>query len=332
MTAPLVTAAITAYNAEASIAAALKSAVAQDWPALEILVIDDASNDETVPRVEAFMQQHGGNFRPIRLIRQPRNGGVARARNRLIEEARGEFIAFFDDDDISAPGRISRQYARIRETETALGHDMVMCHTAREQRFPDGCTHYERTMGCEDESVPVGHAVADRILFGRLSAGVVGSCATCSQMARKSVYVRLGGFDSALRRSEDTDLNVRCAIRGGAFAGVAEPLVRQTMTAGSEKSVVAEFEAYVALQDKYRDYLADRGWLDFVLLWRDIRRAHIERRTRQLVARTLMLGLREPIKLAKKAYWSMPARSTRRRLRQWRASTSRVSAPESHLS
>lgn len=332
MTTPLVTAAFTAYNAEASIVAALESAVAQDWPALEVLVIDDASNDGTVSRVETFIRRQGRVSRPIRLMRQPHNGGVARARNRLIEEARGEFIAFFDDDDVSAPNRISRQYARIRETETALGHDMVVCHTAREQLFPDGRTHYERTMGCEGEPVPFGHAVADRILFGRLSAGVIGSCATCSQMARKSVYARLRGFDEALPRSEDTDLNVRCALRGGAFAGIAESLVRQTMTVGSEKSIAAEFQAYVALQDKYRDYLVDRGWLDFNLLWRDVRRTYIERRTWQLIVCTLMLSLREPVKLAKKVYWSVPARSTRKRQRQWHASAFRASTPESRLS
>ncbi len=320
MTAPLVTAAFTAYNAEANIVAALESAVAQDWPALEILVVDDGSSDDTVSTVEAFIRGHRRGARSMRLVRRPCSGGVARARNRLLKEARGEFIAFFDDDDVSAADRISRQYARIRETETAVGHDMVLCHTARKQVIPGGRIHYERTMGCESEPVPSGRAVADRILLGRLSPGVIGSCATCSQMARKSVYTRLGGFDPALPRSEDTDLNVRCALRGGAFAGIAAPLVRQTMTIGGEKSIAAEFEAYVALQDKYRDYLADRGWLDFCVRWREIRRASLERRTGQLIARAVALGLREPLKLAQKAYWSMPAHGTRRRQRQWHES------------
>ncbi len=329
MTVPLVTAAFTAYNAVASIVPALKSAVAQDWPVLDILVVDDASNDSTVATVEAFVREHSRESRQIRLVRQPRNGGVARARNRLIEEARGEFIAFFDDDDISAPDRISKQYARIREAEATAGHDLVLCHTARVQAHPDGRTHYEQTMGCEDESVPFGHAVADRILFGRLSPGVIGSCATCSQMARKSIYMRLGGFDPMLPRSEDTDLNVRCALRGGAFAGIAAPLVRQTMTVGSEKSLTAEFEAYVALQDKYRDYLADCGWLDFCLQWREIRRAYLERRTGQFILRAMALGLRRPLRLAKKLYWSVPAHNTRRHQRQWHELVFRASAPNS---
>lgn len=320
MTAPTITAAITAYNAERSIVAALTSATGQNWPNLEVLIVDDASCDGTTVEIEKFIRQEGQGGRSIRLLRQMRNGGVAQARNLLLAEARGEFVAFFDDDDVSAADRVTRQYARIRETETAVGHDMVLCHTAREQVFPAGRIHYERTMGCENEPVPSGRAVADRILLGRLTPGVVGSCATCSQMARKSVYMRLGGFDPTLPRSEDTDLNVRCALRGGAFAGIAAPLVRQTMTIGGEKSIAAEFEAYVALQDKYRDYLADRGWLEFCLRWREVRRASLERRTGQFVIRAAALGLREPFKLAQKVYWSIPARSTRRRQRRWHES------------
>lgn len=326
---PIVTAAVTAYNAEKSIDAALASAATQDWPNLEVLVVDDASCDGTVSKIEAFIRRHESRGRSIRLLRQARNSGVARARNRLLEEACGDFVAFFDDDDVSAPDRISRQYARIREAEAVVGHDLVLCHSAREQTFSDGRTHYERTMGCEGEVIPFGRAVADRILLGRLAPGVIGSCATCSQMARKSVYTRLSGFDPELARSEDTDLNVRCALQGGAFAGIAAPLVRQTMTVGREKSVAAEFEAYVALQDKYRDYLAERGWLDFSLRWREVRRASLEHRTGDLVMRVVALGLHEPAKLAQKAYWSIPARATRKRQRQWHASAVKATTPES---
>ena len=326
------TAALTAYNAEGSITAALRSAMMQHWQFLEILIVDDGSSDGTVAEIENFIRRHGNAQRPIRLLRQPCNGGVALARNRLIEEARGAFVAFFDDDDTSAPDRISRQYARIREIEAAVGHDLVLCHTAREQVFPCGRTHYEPTMGCDGEPVPFGRAVADRILFGRLTPGVVGSCATCSQMARKSVYTRLGGFDPRLPRSEDTDFNIRCALEGGAFAGIASPLVRQMMTVGNEKSLAAEFEAYIAVQDKYCDYLAERGWLDFSLRWREVRHASLKRRTGQFIVRIAALGLREPVKLAKKAYWSVPARNTRKRQRQWHASAFRASTPDSRLS
>lgn len=317
MASPMVTAAMTTHNAEATVIRALASALNQDWPTLEILVVDDASSDGTVALIEGFIREHATEARPIRLLRQPFNGGVARARNRLVEEACGEFIAFFDDDDISAPDRVSRQHARIAETEAALGHDLVLCHTARLQEFPDGRLHYEGTMGCEHQVVPFGSAVADRILLGRLSPGVIGSCATCSQMGRKSVYRRLGGFDPTLPRSEDTDLNIRCAYQGGAFAGLAAPLVRQTMTLGSEKNLAAELEAYAALQTKHRDYLSKQGWLEFCLEWRQVRRLHLSRSIGPFLVRAAMLAIRHPIKLSRKIYWSLPAHQTRRQHRRW---------------
>jgi len=136
-------------------------------------------------------------------------------------------------------------------------------------------------------------------------------------MARTSVYKRLGGFDSSLSRSEDTDLNIRCALQGGAFAGVAAPLVRQAMTSGVEKSLLAEFESYAVLQDKYRDYLARHGWLDFTLRWREVRRDYMQRRMGLFLLRLFSLGLHSPMKLAKKMYWSLPAHRTRRYLRYW---------------
>jgi glycosyltransferase involved in cell wall biosynthesis len=308
---------MTAYNAEATVIRALASALNQDWPTLEILVVDDASTDGTVALVESFIREHATEARPIRLLRQPSNGGVARARNRLVEEARGEFIAFFDDDDVSAPDRVSRQHARIAETEAALGHDLVLCHTARLQEFPDGHLHYEATMGCEHQVVPFGPAVADRILLGRLSAGVIGSCATCSQMGRTSVYRRLGGFDPTLPRSEDTDLNIRCAYHGGAFAGLAAPLVLQTMTPGAEKNLAAELEAHAALQAKHRDYLSRRGWLEFSLEWQEVRRLHLRRSMGPVLGRAALLAITHPMKFIRKIYWSLPAHRTRRQQRRW---------------
>jgi hypothetical protein len=137
-------------------------------------------------------------------------------------------------------------------------------------------------------------------------------------MARASVYNRLGGFDSSLSRSEDTDLNIRCAMQGGAFAGVAAPLVRQAMTTGVEKDLFAEFESYSAIQEKYRDYLARKGWLDFTLRWQDIRRDYMQRHMGLFFLRLLLLSLHSPVKLTRKMYWSLPAHRTRRYLRYWR--------------
>jgi glycosyltransferase involved in cell wall biosynthesis len=292
-----VTAAITAYNAAETIGDAIRSAIMQDWPRLEIVIVDDCSTDSTAAVIEAIIRDCNSADRPIRLISLPKNGGVAQARNVLMNAARGEFLAFFDDDDVSLPNRISRQFARIVEAEELVGNDLLLCHTARKQIFPDGRSYYEGTMGCEGATIPTGRAIVERILIGRISPGILGSCATCSQMARLSVYRRLGGFDVELRRTEDTDLNIRCGMQGGSIVGLADALV--------------------ALHDKYRNFLNEVGWYDFALGWRSIRRAHLERGGRRAAVLALSLFLRHPVKVMKKLYWSLPARGTRRRQRAW---------------
>jgi glycosyltransferase involved in cell wall biosynthesis len=100
---PLVSAIVPAYNAAAYIEQTLHSLVTQSYPNLEIIVVDDGSTDGTVQRVEAMARKHS----QIRMIRQA-NLGVAAARNRGIEESRGEFIAPVDADDIWFPEAVTK--------------------------------------------------------------------------------------------------------------------------------------------------------------------------------------------------------------------------------
>jgi glycosyltransferase involved in cell wall biosynthesis len=310
---PLVTAAITAYNARATILRALESAITQDWTDIEILVVDDGSNDGTPELVEGFAAANPSVARPTRLVRQP-NGGVARARNRLIQEARGAFIAFFDDDDVSQPSRISNQYTRILACEAATGSDVVVCHTARLKLLPDGGKRYEPTLGTT-EPVP-GRWVAERILVGRVRRGVIGSCATCSQMARTSVYRRLGGFDESLIRLSDKEFNIRLGLHDGFFVGIAEPLVIQTITPGAEKSVSKAVEASRYIVGKHADYLRQIGWYEFCMQWENLRQAYLERKAGHLLALATRMGIRFPGKFAAKLFWVQPARASRRAYRQ----------------
>lgn len=308
---PLITAALTAYDAEDTIAGALASALAQDWPSLEVLILDDASRDGTRKVIEAVITERGDQGPPIRLIALDKNGGVAQARNRLLAEAKGEVIAFFDDDDISAPDRLRRQYARLIAAERETGAGLVFCHAARCQILPDGGERLEGTMGEEGGPIPGGDAVVRRILLGTLSPGVRGSCATCSQMARTASYRALGGFDPTLRRAEDTDLCLRAALGGAVFAGLSAPLVTQRLTLGGDKTPREDHRAYQALLNKHRATLAKTGWLTFYARWQDIRLAHLEGRTGRVVLGLVGLGLSHPLKLARKIVWSLPAAGTR---------------------
>ena len=129
---PLITIGITCYNAADTIAKAIKSAQAQSWPVKEIIIVDDHSTDATVQILQGL-----GQNPQIRIFLSEKNNGVAASRNRIIKESKGDFIVFFDDDDVSAPDRLECQYARITEYERLLSDGRaVICHTARTQRYP----------------------------------------------------------------------------------------------------------------------------------------------------------------------------------------------------
>lgn len=109
---PLVSIIIPCYNAAPWLAATLESAIAQTWPAIEILVVDDGSTDESVSIVRRF------NHPQLKVITQP-NAGAAAARNRGLSEADGEYIQFLDADDLLAPDKIALQLEALLKTDPA---------------------------------------------------------------------------------------------------------------------------------------------------------------------------------------------------------------------
>ena len=93
---------IPAFNAELFIGRAIKSALDQTWPPLEVIVADDASSDGTREAVEALVATDAR----VRLVKLPTNGGPSAARNAGFNAARGEWIAVLDADDAYLPSRL----------------------------------------------------------------------------------------------------------------------------------------------------------------------------------------------------------------------------------
>src|SRR5579862_3732371 len=110
MSEPVVSVIVPVRDGAQFIGDALDSVRAQTYRQLEIIVVDDGSRDATPHVVESRMARDPR----LRLIRQA-NQGVAAARNRALVDARGEFIAPLDADDLWDPTKIERQVTRIRE-------------------------------------------------------------------------------------------------------------------------------------------------------------------------------------------------------------------------
>src|SRR5258707_1195045 len=103
---------IPAFDVATVIGRAIASALAQTRPALEIIVVDDASRDQTRKVVEELAASHP----QVKLISLPRNRGPAHARNTALAQARGDWVAILDADDAWRPHRLERLLAVAGET------------------------------------------------------------------------------------------------------------------------------------------------------------------------------------------------------------------------
>ena len=183
----------------------------------------------------------------------------------------------------------------------------MICHTARRLEYPDGSVRVERTMGqAEGRQAPAGIGVAHRILLGTPLPDAYGACPTCSQMARLSTYRLVMGFDASLRRGEDTDFNIRLAEVGGHFVGIDSPLVIQTMTKTSDKSLQDEYRNVRLLLEKHRVILEQEGKYEFSVKWLDVKQAWLERTTLKFVLRLLSLALTNPVLTLSRLYFALP--------------------------
>ena len=95
MNKPLITIGITSFNSIRTINRAVNSALEQYWRPIEIIIVDDFSTDNGYK----ILEKMADNFPEIKVFRNSKNEGVAFSRNKIIKKAKGEFIAFFDDDD-----------------------------------------------------------------------------------------------------------------------------------------------------------------------------------------------------------------------------------------
>ena len=109
---PLISIVITNYNYSNYIGDAIESAINQDYPNKEIVVVDDGSTDDSINVIGRYAKE-------VILVQQS-NGGVSSARNTGVTNSNGDFIAFLDADDYWMSNKISLQYESLINTESDL--------------------------------------------------------------------------------------------------------------------------------------------------------------------------------------------------------------------
>ena len=175
-----------AFNAAATIGAAISSVLGQTYRDVEMVVVDDGSTDQTAAIAEAYGE-------PVRVVRQE-NQGVAAARNRGIREAAGELIAFCDADDALLPEHLERL---VRLWDERGGITTANAYWL----LPGGIgkTRYRGGFPKPDEQ---RRAILEQNFVSPLS------------LFPRAFLDELGPFDEERRRAEDWDFWIRAIFAG----------------------------------------------------------------------------------------------------------------------
>jgi len=122
---PLISIVIPVYNRADMIGRTVEGCLAQTYPEIEIVLVDDCSTDGLGDALAPFLRE-----RRVRLVSHAKNKGVSAARNSGVEAAKGDLIAFLDSDDVWLPTKLERQMALIK----AHDGDRFLCGTLTEVR------------------------------------------------------------------------------------------------------------------------------------------------------------------------------------------------------
>jgi teichuronic acid biosynthesis glycosyltransferase TuaG len=165
---PLVSIITPSWNVERLIGETILSVQAQTLGDWELLIADDCSTDNTTAVIESYAAKDAR----VKLIRQPRNGGPALARQAAIEQAQGRFIAFLDSDDLWLPAKLERQVAFARQHRAALSFTAFRrinedgSITGRLIAVPDSLT-YDQLL--KNTSIATLTALVDRDIAGNIA-------------------------------------------------------------------------------------------------------------------------------------------------------------------
>jgi glycosyltransferase involved in cell wall biosynthesis len=231
------------YNRADMIGRALESIFAQSFADIEVIVVDDGSTDQTSAVVRALAADHQ---RSVHYSFQE-NRGCAAARNRGIELATGEFIAFLDSDDEWSQGAIESMVATLE----ASGADFVYSPAVEVRKDGSEYINYPVAAG-SPQTFAREHFISCNTKNGTV-------------LFRTEAVTDVGGFDETLRHNEDSDMLQRLAIRHRA-AYLAEPTLRMFHHSGSKSNnAVAIHRALVLSAERilssYPEFAATLGEL-----------------------------------------------------------------------
>lgn len=244
---PFISVIIPTYNRAITISQTIDSVLNQTYGNLEIIVIDDGSTDNT----REILAPYG---KKITYLSQA-NSGVSSARNAGIQQARGEYAAFLDSDDLWCPQKLHKQIEAIQKNK-----EYALCLTDIEYINEIG-VH----MGFSSlrRSMPRNGYIFEYLLRG--------FAVTCSYvLVKKDVFNAVGLFDESLKTAEDIDMLLRITCRYQAIL-IDEPLVKYRKSGSHLSGRLFTGNRLRAIQ-KIKEYCPDLARKYHTLIsWRNAR-------------------------------------------------------------
>ena len=209
---PLVSIVIPVYNGSNFIIDAIGSAFAQTYPNIEIIVINDGSDDGG--ETERIVKQYGD--RVIYIAKQ--NGGVSSALNAGIRAARGEWISWLSHDDVYLPDKIEFQIHQLNQLlEKQIDISRVILHSATIRINSKGNVISKKIVSIPDDLTP--HETFNYHIRNYNIGG-------CTVLIRKSTIEEAGFFDENVRTVSDAQMWFDLLLRGYSFRYIRKPLVK----------------------------------------------------------------------------------------------------------
>ena len=237
---PRFTVVLPTHDRAALLPRAVASVLGQTWTDFELLIVDDGSRDATTEVTATFEDPR------VRVLRRDSPAGAAAARNLAIRQARGELVAFLDDDDEYLPAFLEATHATFATATPDTGFTWCGARVVRDTPSGERVALeavWQPSFGSRQE--------AHRAFLVDRKLGTNGGLTV-----RRRCLEQVGLFDESYRRSEDTDLLVRLS-REFDFAVVPRILIKIHVHAGPRLSVHGRemAESYERLIAKNRELL-----------------------------------------------------------------------------
>jgi succinoglycan biosynthesis protein ExoO len=213
--APDVTVIMANYNGAAFIGQAIGSVQAQSLKSWELIVVDDASRDDSRAVIRSYAQRDPR----IRVMALTANGGPAAARNRALGAARGDWIAIFDSDDVMAPDRLERLLAKAHDEGASIVADnQMICASNLEPERP----YLSKDSVMQRGRVDLAHFIdCGRLYSSHPDLGFL------KPVIRRSLIASAGArYDESLRIGEDFHFLLTLLVQGAEIHIEPEPLYR----------------------------------------------------------------------------------------------------------